>query len=746
LLKSAELPQNLPTGDYILRVTANYLGLSSGASAAFSVVLPFYEQIYFGLKVWVWIVILLFILTALLSYILIRRYIQSKKRYNNKVEFSELPKPGPKSAYVGKIAETEHKTYFDLEQFKVHTIVAGATGGGKSVAAQVVVEEALLKNVAVIVFDPTAQWSGMLRKGTDKNMIRLYANFGMKPSQARAFNGNVRQITNALEVIDIKKYIKPGEIQIFALNKLDPKDIDIFVANSVREVFHANFQETPEIKLLIVYDEVHRLLPKFGGSGEGFLQIERGCREFRKWGVGILMISQVLADFVGQIKANINTEIQMRTRDEGDLDRIKTKYGVEVLQGLVKASVGSGMVENPAYNRGKPYFVSFRPLLHNTQRLSDEELEKYNKYNELLDDLQYQIEQLEELKQDVFDIKLQVKLSTDKVKSGNFNMVEIYLQELVPRVEKMWIKLGKSPKKRELKLIDVKSLKEEMAKAEASRKEYEKENAKKEVTEKKEEKKVLKYELVLPLTEALNFSNGITITSLQELLDVMPNITGPTFKHHVNQNKNDIADWIRDKFKDNDLAEKIRQAKTNTEYVKIIESDKAANNKPINTDSLKTSADSSEKSSSADSSSADSSSADSSSADSSSADSSSAENTVDAEESLEWKTLKNKLSGLENGEKIKILERAEKKFSNDLNITFSLALLYHKNKDYEKSESKYNEILSLSPDNPKALYYLGGLMKVQKKYDKAIGYLEKYLTQKPDDKVKELIEKLKSRI
>ena len=70
----------------------------------------------------------------------------------------------------------------------------------------------------------------------------------------------------------------------------------------------ANFSETPEIKLLLVYDEIHRLLPKFGGSGEGFLQIERGCREFRKWGVGILMISQVLADFVGQIKANINTE------------------------------------------------------------------------------------------------------------------------------------------------------------------------------------------------------------------------------------------------------------------------------------------------------------------------------------------------------------------------------------------------------------------------------------------------------
>ncbi|HEY9704968.1 MAG TPA: DUF87 domain-containing protein, partial [Allocoleopsis sp.] len=171
LLKSATLPENTPTGDYVLRVTANYLGISSGTSTYFSVVLPFYQRIFWGLKIWVWIVILITLLLAGLAYYLIRRYIQSKKKYSFRLEMSELPKPGPRSAFVGKIAETEHKTYFDLEQFKVHTIVAGATGGGKSVAAQVVVEEALLKNVAVIVFDPTAQWSGMLRKCNDKFML-----------------------------------------------------------------------------------------------------------------------------------------------------------------------------------------------------------------------------------------------------------------------------------------------------------------------------------------------------------------------------------------------------------------------------------------------------------------------------------------------------------------------------------------------------------------------------------------------
>jgi hypothetical protein len=407
LINEYQIPTEFEEGRYILTATAHYLELSSGVSTVFRVAKPFYMYMVFG---WLplWLLALIIMAIALLAFVIYkyRKRQLAKRRYVMKVETKLLPKAGPRSAYLGKIAETEHKTYIELEKLTTHTIVAGSTGGGKTVAAQDLVEEALLKGVAVVVFDPTAQWSGMLRKCTNKKMFELYPKFGMKPADARAFNGNVRAITDAREVIDIKSYLKPGEIQIFTVNKLDPKDIDMFVANTVREIFHANFPEEQQLKYMIVYDEVHRLLPKFGGSGEGFIQIERACREFRKWGIGILLISQVLADFVGQIKANINTEIQMRTRDEGDLKRIATKYGNQLLRSLVKASVGTGMLQNSAYNRGLPYFVSFRPMMHSLKRLDDEELGKYNKYNSFIDDYDYQLEQLHEEGIDVFDMQL----------------------------------------------------------------------------------------------------------------------------------------------------------------------------------------------------------------------------------------------------------------------------------------------------------------------------------------------------
>ncbi len=478
VVKSFEVPE-VNTGDYIIKVYASYLGIRSYASAVFTIKERFMMIKIFFFRMWHLIALLSFAGISYGTYKYVKWKIESKKRFHVKVEFNELPKPGTRAGFIGKVAETNIKAFFDLDRLTVHTIVAGSTGGGKSVSAQVIIEEALLKGVAVIVFDPTAQWSGMLRKNVNEKMLALFPQFGMNPKKdPKGFNGNVRTIFDKNELIDLRRYMKPGEIQIFTLNRMDPVDVDVFVANAIKEVFHANFDEAQQLRLLLIFDEVHRLLPKFGGAGQGFLQIERGCREFRKWGLGIMLISQVLADFVGQIKANINTEIQMRTSDEGDLERIKSKYGPEMLQYLVKSPVGTGMLVNPAFNRGKPYFISFRPLIHSIARLSDKELEQYNKYNDIIDDLDDQLAQLEKEGVDIFDLKLELKLALDKVKTGNFNMVSIYLEGLTPQIKKQWEKIGKEPKKKEVKQADESELKAEMEKAKAEREKFEKEQAK----------------------------------------------------------------------------------------------------------------------------------------------------------------------------------------------------------------------------------------------------------------------------
>ncbi len=571
LIRTVELPSNLEPGDYILRASASYLSLSSSTSTIFLVDVPFWSRTFLGVKFWIWTLILLALAALGGAGFWYWKVQEGKKKYHLKIEYDELPKPGPRNIPVGKIAETENRTYFNLENFKVHTIVAGSTGGGKSVSAQVIVEEALERDVCVIVFDPTGQWTGMLRPCKDKMMLSLYPLYGMKKTDARGYNGNVRLITNAREIIDIKKYYKPGEIQIFAGHKLDPKDMDLVVANAIREIFHANFQENKLLKILFVFDEVHRLLPKFGGSGEGFLQIERGCREFRKWGLGIVLISQVLSDFMGSIKANINTEIQMRTRDEGDLERIRVKYGEEVLRSLVKATVGSGMVENPAYNRGRPYFVAFRPLKHSVERMPDDEIEQYNKYNDIIDDISFSLEQLEAEGVDVFDLKLELKLALDKVKSGNFNMVQIYLDGLTPRIDKQWEKLGKKPKKYERKILDEGAMKAELVKAQEERAKYEADQKAKGGAEAPAEKKEWGWKDNVAPDKLLNLHNGMIVLNLASLYDEISAMKDKDWDSEVNDKENRIADWVEKATGLALLVANMRTTKDKAEYLKFLE-------------------------------------------------------------------------------------------------------------------------------------------------------------------------------
>lgn len=466
LLKKADLPVELKAGDYQLKLIANYLGYTTEQATIFTVVEPFYRYRLFGLiPVWLLLIFLAVVLAAAFGLMYYRKRKAEQQRYRIEVDYNQLPGPGPRAAYVGLLAETNKKTYFDLEQLTIHTLVAGSTGGGKTVAAQGIIEEALKKGTAVIVFDPTVQWTGFLRKCQDKKFLELYPRFGLKKADSKAFDGNIHQVENARQAIDFKKFMKPGEINVFVVNKLDVKDYEIFVSNVIRSIFHSNLPEARQLKLIIIFDEFHRLLPKYGGTGEVMIQVERATREFRKWGVGMMLISQVISDFRAEVLANINTQIQMRTKDEGDLSRIKEEYGENLLKSLVKAAVGAGMVENASYNKGKPYFVQFRPLLHSTVRLSDEELESYNKYNTLIDGMDYQLEQLEQENIDVFDLRLELKLAQDKVKSGSFNMVDIYLEGLKPRIEAQWEKIGKQPKARELNLISEEDLRKEIEKA-----------------------------------------------------------------------------------------------------------------------------------------------------------------------------------------------------------------------------------------------------------------------------------------
>lgn len=290
-------------------------------------------------------------------------------------DLTKIPKKSKDTIWIGRLVELKNRAYMTIDQLKQHILIAGGTGAGKTVSGMIIAEEILQRNIPVIVLDPTGQWSGFMKPCTERKMLDCYRKFGLKTSQRRKYRGKVLEIRDPFTKVDLLDMAKKGQILILSLEKLQPRYVDVFTKRFIRSVFASNPKETTELKLLIVSEEVHRFLPKYGGQN-AYLALEAGVREFRKWGIGLILISQVLTDFKGAIRANIGTETQFRTKYSGDINRVKAKYGAVYSSFTAKLPVGTGMYQNPEFNDGKPYFIEFRPLYHNPLGLTDAERER----------------------------------------------------------------------------------------------------------------------------------------------------------------------------------------------------------------------------------------------------------------------------------------------------------------------------------------------------------------------------------
>ncbi|MCK5593982.1 MAG: DUF87 domain-containing protein, partial [Candidatus Aenigmarchaeota archaeon] len=447
-VQSIEIPNNTKEERYIINVNAKYANAEKFATSAAVIDVSTQPWIIVLLlrllKSWVTYVVLLIILPSIYfgrkAYL---AYLDKKKkgaRYIFPMDYSRLPQKGEESVKVGKIAETDVNAYVNIKNLTMHSIAAGGTGSGKSVTAMSTAEELLDLGIPVVVFDPTAQWSGFMRPCKDPHMLELYSKYGLKPENAKSYKTNIIVVESANsltdEEIDIRQYMKPGEITVFVMSKLSSAELDKFVRRSIKSIFSIQWPEAKTLKVLIVYDEMHRLLPKYGGKG-GYLELERGCREFRKWGLGLFMISQVLADFKGAIKANVANEIQLRTKYNGDIQRIKQRYGPDYAMRVAKLTVGAGLIQNPEYNEGKPWFIQFRPLLHDTGRLSNEELDVYMGLKKSIDEIASKVAKMKAKGMDTYDIDIEVNMARTKLQQGVFKMAETYIQSLKARLSSM---------------------------------------------------------------------------------------------------------------------------------------------------------------------------------------------------------------------------------------------------------------------------------------------------------------------
>ena len=348
------------------------------------------------------------------------------KRYSHELTAWDLPKKGERSIHLGRVAESNHEAYFDIDELTKHAIIAGSTGGGKTVTAQVIAEEALQKNIQVLVIDPTAQWTGFLKPLDDQKIQKKFEYFGINKNNTHGYPTNILKLHKENTNITQFPSLNTGEITVWLAHDLREYEIDRVVTGLINSVFKETPNETQQLKTILIFEEIHRILRKYGGTGVALRALERAVREFRKWGIGIILISQVLEDFDLEIRANIGTEFQMRTSYEEDLEKVRLKYGDATAKAVVREETGTAMLHNSNYNIGRPYFVQIRPTYHDFNRLSDSEFKRITA-------IYQKIEEFEASKKLTEEDTLNIKLTKREISRGNVRTAETYVDEISER-------------------------------------------------------------------------------------------------------------------------------------------------------------------------------------------------------------------------------------------------------------------------------------------------------------------------
>lgn len=394
MIRELDLPQILLTKNTILNPN-NLLALSK----VFPEIKPLYEKIRANFTVSIVEDIRLrnrkvrkklSLLQAVAS--LLRRSVEHEEISNlvPQPEFEKIPSYSEKRrlAYVGLISGVDFKpserlAFFDLDQqLPRMMMISGETGCGKTIAARVIVEGCLLHRVPCIVIDPTGQWTGFAKKCEDEKMLKLYREFGMKKEYARSFR---TKVFNSKDSFDIEELLEPN-ISVFLTKGMEQSEMDEYTFQVVSRVYEyfSNQRESEKLRFVLVVEEAHKLAPREKHASHKAVNLLGNCtRELRKYGVGLIFITQMVKDFAAYlpgglaIRGNTATKIQMRTGYEGDLNRIMQSYGSSYQKLIPKLPSGVGLIEFSDY--GKPFFVCFRPTLSHPFSFEEKELENLGK-------------------------------------------------------------------------------------------------------------------------------------------------------------------------------------------------------------------------------------------------------------------------------------------------------------------------------------------------------------------------------
>jgi DNA helicase HerA-like ATPase len=296
--------------------------------------------------------------------------------------------------YVNGVATNQGKLYIDLSTGRSpHILIVGATGSGKTQMSKRICRSLSRSKVATIIIDPHNEYMdlGFERYGiheitgvilseiaSSKESIEEFIDilriaFRLGPLQVAVLSDllqeyfqDYRDLRNLIDFIEkkisesnnseIQRALRSVQFYIRLLLENIPQSTNYIGSYSIdltrsmiidlsyiaknqfiteiyvyfllrhiwRKIRERGFSN--EIRYYVVLDEAHNLL-----SGRVSELISRIIRESRKFGLGIVIVSQLIDQRIKEFFGNIGSLLIMKTFDKETLDYIQTTTGINII-------------------------------------------------------------------------------------------------------------------------------------------------------------------------------------------------------------------------------------------------------------------------------------------------------------------------------------------------------------------------------------------------------------------------------
>lgn len=377
--------------------------------------------------------------------------------------------------------------YLNSSDLTTHMAIIAATGGGKTVLAEVIVEELAKRGVKVLILDIVGEYEGLLRPNDNREMLSLYKTFGM--DKPRGFNVKVyipgvnlfpvlaiipssrnpevlgfaiesavkkiakyarltpdeqdtlklalyeslssREVTGALTLVDIERclehvqanppkgfteksllkmitklellmrmhpdyfsnmYSSIEDILDYSGGRFASKDpvlvalrfaqseersleASLFILESVYFMAYEKLDFTDKLRLLIVVDEAHRYMDNKDIAN----RLIKIIKELRKFGVGVLLVTQNVTDFTASGRASIQKNInnwaigRIKYTASGTASRLLNTSAGEICKGF-PAKQGYFCIRDA---RGNFQVVKVRPTYSKKGKIPYHEIKRH---------------------------------------------------------------------------------------------------------------------------------------------------------------------------------------------------------------------------------------------------------------------------------------------------------------------------------------------------------------------------------